>query len=162
MTPSEQPKPGLARNLFSRTLHSYFLMRRGLTLGVRAIVRSGDGRFLLVRHTYIPGWYFSGGGVEKGQSSVQASSKELHQETGLHLAKAPLLYGVYYNNGVSKRDHVVAYLCDVNNILDAKPNSIEIAEIGLFDFADMPPDVDPGTKRRIREIVLGDAVTESW
>lgn len=60
-------KLGLLRVLFSRTLHTYFLMRRGLTIGVRAIVRSNDGKFLLVRHIYTPGCYFPGGELKKGK-----------------------------------------------------------------------------------------------
>ncbi|WP_227538427.1 NUDIX domain-containing protein [Tritonibacter mobilis] len=59
-------KRGIARKLFVRLLHAYFLITRGMTLGARAIVRSDDGKFLLVRHTYTPGWHFPGGGVEKG------------------------------------------------------------------------------------------------
>ena len=65
------------RFLFSSMLHTYFLMCRGLILGVRAIVRSDDGKFLLVRHTYTPGWHFPGGGVEKGQTIEKALSNEL-------------------------------------------------------------------------------------
>ena len=159
--PAEK-KPSLARVVFSRALHTYFLMRRGLTIGVRAIVRSDDGKFLLVRHTYTPGWHFPGGGVEKGETIKQALSNELLQETGLRLADKPVFHGVFLNNGVSKRDHILAYLCVAKGSDDAKPASIEIAEIGYFDFENLPPDSDPGTVRRIREIVCGDAQTEGW
>ena len=159
--PAEK-RPSLARAVFSRALHTYFLMRRGLTIGVRAIVRSDDGKFLLVRHTYTPGWHFPGGGVEKGETTEQALINELRQETGLQLAHKPVLHGVFFNNGVSKRDHVLAYLCDAQGAFDAKPKSMEIAQIGYFDFENLPPDTDPGTVRRIREIVCGDAQTEGW
>ena len=159
--PAEK-KPSLARAVFSRALHTYFLMRRGLTIGVRAIVRSDDGKFLLVRHTYTPGWHFPGGGVEKGETIEQALSNELLQETGLRLADKPVFHGVFLNNGVSKRDHVMAYLVGVKGSVDAKPASIEIAEIGYFDFENLPPDTDPGTVRRMREIVCGDVKTENW
>lgn len=162
MTSATEKKPSLGRALFSRALHTYFLMRRGLTIGVRAIVRSVDGKFLLVRHTYTAGWHFPGGGVEKGETTGQALRNELLQETGLKLTTKPVLHGVFYNDGVSKRDHVLAYLCDAKGDVDAKPTSIEIAEIRYFDFEDLPPDTDPGTLRRINEIVLGALKTESW
>jgi hypothetical protein len=46
-------------------LQPWFRLTRGQTLGVRAVVRDGDGAFLLVRHTYVPGWTFPGGGVDR-------------------------------------------------------------------------------------------------
>lgn len=162
MTFAPEKKPNLPRALFSRVLHTYFLIRRGLTIGVRAIVQADDGKFLLVRHTYTPGWYFPGGGVEKGETTEQALSNELLQETGLQLANKPILHGVYYNNDVSERDHVLAYLCDVQGTIESKSTSMEIAEVCYFDFKDLPADTDPGTARRIREIVYGDTQTESW
>ena len=162
MKQSREKKLGHFRVLFSRTLHTYFLMRRGLTLGVRAIVRSNDGKFLLVRHTYTPGWHFPGGGVEKGQTTEQALRNELQQETNLKIIGKPVMHGLFYNNNVSKRDHVLAYYCDVQGGLEAKPTSIEISEIGYFSFEDLPLDTDPGTVRRIREISFGDEKTEVW
>lgn len=162
MTLASETKPGPARALFSRMLHTYFLMRRGLTIGVRAIVRSGDGKFLLVRHTYTPGWHFPGGGVEKGETAEQALSNELLQETGLKLVGKPVLHGVFHNNGASKRDHVLVYLCDVNGSVATKPTSMEIAEIRYFGLADLPQDTDPGTVRRMREIVEGAEQSECW
>lgn len=109
MTGSTLKKPEFIHALLSRMFHFYFLMRRGLTLGVRGIVRLDDGKFLLVRHTYIPGWYFPGGGVEKGQTIEQALSEELLQETGLKVVEKPVLYGVFHNNGVNKRDQVIVF-----------------------------------------------------
>lgn len=155
-------KASLARAVFSRSLHAYFFMRRGLTIGVRAIVRSDDGKFLLVRHTYTPGWHLPGGGIEKGETAEQALSNELLQETGLQLSSKPILHGMFHNDGVSKRDHVLVYLCEAIRITDAAPTSIEIAQVGYFEFGNLPLNTDAGTVRRIREIVCGDIKTESW
>ena len=59
-----------------------------MTLGVRAVVRSPKGEFLLVRHTYTPGWHFPSSGVEVGQATEEALFDELAQETGLaHLGR---------------------------------------------------------------------------
>ena len=160
-TQSEQ-KRGLFGKLFSRALHSYFLTVRGLTLGVRAIVRSDDGKFLLVRHTYMPGWYFPGGGVEKGETAVAALKNELLQETGLRLEGTPLLHGVFHNNGVSRRDHVLVYVCNVKDSVAKKSTSVEIAEIGYFDLDDLPDGTDPGTIRRMREVVESIEPLPEW
>ena len=162
MTSTPDAQRGFFRGLFSRTLHAYFLLTRGLTLGVRAVVRSEDGQFLLVRHTYTPGWHFPGGGVEKGETTLRAVEKELRQETGLRLNGAAELHGVFYNNAVNQRDHVLVYLCAAQGTLPSKSPSAEIAEIGFFDIADLPESIDPGTLRRIREIVDGIAPSEIW
>lgn len=162
MRQSSVKKRRFARALFSRTLHIYFLMSRGLTVGVRAIVRSNDDKFLLVRHTYTKGWHFPGGGVEKGQTIEQALRNELRQETGLRILGNPIMHGLFYNNSVSTRDHVVAYLCNVDEGFEAKPMSIEIAEIGYFSSENLPLDTDPGTVRRIQEIVTCAELSETW
>lgn len=151
-----------ARVIFSRALHTYFLARRGLTLGVRAVVRSDDGKFLLVRHTYTHGWHFPGGGVEKGQTAQQALRDELRQETGLLLVGTPVLHGVFHNYEVSKRDHVLVYLCNVEGKLEVKAKSLEIAEIGYFSLEDLPTDINPGTMRRIQAILAGEEISETW
>lgn len=162
MTSTPAKTRSIAPTLLSRILHTYFLMSRGLTIGVRAIVRSDDGKFLLVRHTYTPGWHFPGGGVEKGETAERALSNELRQETGLMLSGKPVLHGVFHNNDVSKRDHVLAYLCEVDAEVPKKPASMEIAEVGHFDFGNLPDDTDPGTVRRMREVVEGVPRDEMW
>lgn len=162
MTATVAPQRGFFRALFSRTLHAYFLLTRGLTLGVRAVVRSEDGKFLLVRHTYTPGWHFPGGGVEKGETTVYALEKELRQETGLKLIGTPILHGVFHNNTVNQRDHVLVYLCDITSTLPGKSLSAEIAEIGYFDLSELPDGTDHGTIRRIRELVDNTAPNAVW
>lgn len=162
MTSKTEQKRGFFGKLFSRALHSYFLMRRGLTLGVRAIVRSEDGKFLLVRHTYTPGWHFPGGGVEKGETAIVALENELRQETGLRLEGTPAFHGVFHNNGVSQRDHVLVYVCNVNGRAASKSTSVEIADIGYFDFDDLPEGTELGTIRRMREVIEGTEPCSEW
>lgn len=162
MTAASYKQRGLAGRLFSRALHTYFLVFRGLTLGVRAIVLSQDGKFLLVRHTYTPGWHLPGGGVEKRETAVSALSKELRQETGLNLIGIPVLHGVFHNSDISVRDHILVYLCDVEDSGMINACSHEIAEIGFFQFNDLPDCTDPGTIRRMQELINGTAPSEAW
>jgi 8-oxo-dGTP pyrophosphatase MutT (NUDIX family) len=161
MTSRSNNKISFTRALVSRLLHVYFLKRRGLTLGVRAIVRSDD-EFLLVRHTYTPGWHFPGGGVEKGETVEQALNNELIQETGLKLASKPVFHGVFHNIHVSDRDHVLVYICNIKGTIRNARKNIEIAELNFFHYDKLPPDIDHGTSRRIREIVFGEEMTETW
>ena len=162
MKASPDKKRSIVGMLISRLLHVYFVVTRGLTLGVRAVVQSDDGKFLLVSHTYTPGWHFPGGGVEKGQTAEEALGNELQQETGLRLCGAPKLLGVFHNSSTSSRDHVLVYRCQVEGKMPQKPPSMEIAEYGFFDLKALPAGIDAGTERRMREIVEGADQSDAW
>ena len=68
-----------------RLLHLGALLTQGVTLGVKAVVADADERILLVRHGYISGWHFPGGGVEPGETALDAGLRELDEELGLRL-----------------------------------------------------------------------------
>ena len=91
-----------------------------MTVGVRAVVLGSDNRIALVRHRYVHGWHLPGGGVEIGESAIEALSRELREEAAVVLTGEPELVGVFLNKNVSLRDHVFVY--SVRNF--------EIADIG--------------------------------
>lgn len=68
---------------------SAYLHEGGLKLRqkVRAVVVSDSGEFLLVRpHGYREGeWTLAGGGVEHGETAVQAMRREIAEELGMSL-----------------------------------------------------------------------------
>ncbi len=135
-------------------------VRRPLTVGVRAIVLNDRRHVLLVRHTYIDGWYFPGGGVEKGESLGAAVARELREEVGVHLQSAPRLFGAYTYLGEYKSDHIVLYATDNWTI---QPNTnLEIAEHGFYDPQTLPPDTSPGTKRRLAEFFDKAPLSDMW
>ena len=73
------------------------LFRRGMTFGVRAAVFDAEGRVFLVKHSYMPGWYLPGGGVERGETMRQALDRELMEEAGIRLSAPATLFGLYLN-----------------------------------------------------------------
>ncbi len=81
-----------------------------MTLGVRAAVLNDRGEVFLIRHTYTPGWHLPGGGVEVGETMVDALVKELREEACISLTGPAPLFGVYLNRKTSPRDHVALYV----------------------------------------------------
>ena len=74
--------------LMSRLAHFSFLITRPMTLGVRAVVIDRDEEVLLVRHGYVSGWHFPGGGVEVGETCMEALARELKEEANVALEGA--------------------------------------------------------------------------
>lgn len=141
-------KGWITRKIF----HWLFLLKRPLTLGVRVALENEKGEFLLVRHTYVKGWYLPGGGVELGETCDDAARKEVWEEAGIRMQGDLSLFGLYYNLAASPRDHVVLYhLVEDHTVADFKPNR-EIAEAGFFSEDDLPEEITKATKRRIEEI----------
>jgi 8-oxo-dGTP pyrophosphatase MutT (NUDIX family) len=132
-------------------MHRVFYLTRGMTVGVRAACFDGEGRVFLVRHTYVPGWYMPGGGMERGETALGALHKELREEGNLVVKGEPQLVHVYYNRMASKRDHVLFYRVDVKQTAPRLPN-MEIAESGFFSLDALPDGVTDATLRRLREL----------
>ena len=64
--------PSFRERLRLRLLHLGFLVTRPMSLGVRGIVITAGDEVLLVRHGYVSGWHFPGGGVEVGETCVES------------------------------------------------------------------------------------------
>lgn len=130
-------------------------VRRRMVLGARAALLDGD-RVLLLRHTYMPGWHFPGGGVEPGETAEEAARREAEEETGFRVEGSMTLLGLYLQkHEATNRDHVAVYVGrQYRQIRSFRPDA-EIAEIGWFAFDALPDGMNPGTARRIAEIASG-------
>jgi 8-oxo-dGTP pyrophosphatase MutT (NUDIX family) len=130
-------------------------VRRRMVLGARAVLLDGD-RVLLLRHTYMPGWHFPGGGVEPGETAEEAARREAEEETGFRVEGPMTLLGLYLQkHEATNRDHVAVYVGrQFREVKRFSPNG-EIAEIGWFPLDALPEGMNAGTARRIAEIVVG-------
>lgn len=132
-------------------MHKVFIVTRGMTMGVRAACFDESGRIFLVRHTYVPGWYMPGGGMERGETALGALAKELREEGHLEMVGPPELFHIYHNRTVSKRDHVVFYRVTVRQTAPRQPD-YEIAESGFFALDALPAGITEATARRLKEV----------
>jgi 8-oxo-dGTP pyrophosphatase MutT (NUDIX family) len=148
--------------LVLKVLQRYWRLTRSLTLGVQAVVLDGEGRILLVRHGYRPGWHFPGGGVEKGEAVGDALARELLEETGLTLTSPPQLYGIYSHFDAFPGDHIVLFVVRGWSRERVPEPSAEIAEQGFFPPHALPGGTSLGTLRRIAEVIDGAPRSERW
>jgi 8-oxo-dGTP pyrophosphatase MutT (NUDIX family) len=148
--------------LLRRIFHAYFLLVRGMTLGVRAVVLDADNRVFLVRHSYISGWYLPGGGVDLGETMEQAMRRELKEEGDIDLTGEAVLHGIFLNSHVSRRDHVAVYVVRQFKQDRLPAPNHEIVECGFFAIAALPEETTRGTRQRIAEVLDGTPPSATW
>lgn len=158
----ELPKPSRTARLVSWGLHTFWRFSRGMTLGVRAVVLDDRGRVFLIRHTYVPGWHLPGGGVETGETALEALARELREEAGIALAGEPELAGVFFNRRISRRDHVLVYVVRAFTVAETKQPDREIAEAGFFPLDALPEGTTRATRIRLSEILDGRPPATTW
>ncbi len=154
--------PRKTSRLLSWGLHTYWRFSRGMTLGVRGAVLDEHNRVFLIRHTYVPGWHLPGGGVETGETALEALDRELREEACIAMDGAPALVGVFYNRRISRRDHVLVYVIRRFTVLEAKQPDREIAEAGFFPLDRLPEGTTSATRRRLAEILEGQPPSVNW
>jgi len=136
-------------------------MRRGMTLGVRGVATDAESRVLLVKHTYLHGWWLPGGGVDKGETTQAAVVRELREEAGLIAQSEPRLISVHSNERFFPGDHVLVFAIDAFDLTERTSHG-EIAEIGWFALDALPEDTTPATRHRPAEIFGGAPADPNW
>lgn len=119
-----------------------------VTLGVR-ILLVRDGEVLLVRHSYREGWFLPGGGVKRRETLEQAVRREAREEVWAEIQDLRLV-GLFSNFIEAKSDHIAVFASE-QFTLGPDCKSDEIAEARFFPLDALPPEVSPGSERRIAE-----------
>jgi 8-oxo-dGTP pyrophosphatase MutT (NUDIX family) len=138
-------------------LFSFFSKK---TVGARALILQ-DEQILLVKHTYMPGWCTVGGGIDPGESPLQALQRELQEEVGIELKSPPPILSFYYSNKEDRDDYVILYVC-TDFIKQEPTTSDEIAEAKWFPLTQLPSDITPATQRRIEEYLDQRPLSDRW
>ncbi len=133
-----------------------------MTLGVRAVVLDDRNQVFLIRHTYVPGWHLPGGGVETGETALDALGRELREEACIAMDGTPDLFGVFFNRRSSRRDHVLVYVIRRFTVVEVKQPDREIAEAGFFPLDRLPEGTTLATRNRLAEILEGQPASANW
>ncbi|MCP4936257.1 MAG: NUDIX domain-containing protein [bacterium] len=145
-----------------KILQPFWRMTRGLTLGVQGMIIDENDQILLVRHGYRPGWHLPGGGVERGETIIQALGRELHEEVGVELAQAPKLHGIFANFTHFPGDHIAVYIVRHWHQINIPQPSVEILEQKFVSLDKLPEELAAGAGNRIREHFEDVAITAGW
>src|SRR5437762_2242462 len=114
-----------------------------------------DQRIFLITHTYVPGWQLPGGGVESGETVVEALARELVEEGNIEILEPPVLRGMFFNSRVSNRDHVAVFVVRSFRQACVPVPDREIAAHGFFSLDALPENTTSGARARIAEVMLG-------
>ena len=145
-----------------RVFHLYGRFARGLTMGVRAVVIDGEERVFLVKHSYVAGWHLPGGGVEVGETVLDALKRELIEEGRIEILGEAELHGLFFNSYASRRDHVAIFVVrKFHQDRMPEPNR-EITACGFFDLDKLPEETTFGTRLRIAEVLDGKPAIPTW
>ena len=121
-------------------------------MGIVAAARTADGRWLLIRRSDSGKWALPGGTLEWGETVSQGIARELAEEAGVELLGPSELCGVYSNPERDYRFHAVTILVSVrvSEPRHAPRNPLEIAEVRLFERAELPETLSMGMTDMLR------------
>lgn len=145
-----------------RLMHWSFLLTRPMSLGVRGIVIDAGDRVLLVRHGYVSGWHFPGGGVEVGETCLESLARELEEEARVAIEGPPVLHGIFLNTQSSRRDHIAAYVVRTFRVVGDRRPDWEIAEARFFPRLALPEGTTRAARARLAEIFDSAPLSERW
>jgi 8-oxo-dGTP pyrophosphatase MutT (NUDIX family) len=146
---------------FLYTLYkSQWFFTRPVTLGVRVMMLQ-DRQVLLLRHTYQEGWFFPGGGMQRGETVEQAARREAREEAGADLGLLRL-FGLYSHFYEHKSDHIALFICEEFTL--GGESDAEIAEVKFFPLSALPGGIAYGHTRRVAEYLANPhgIVTGTW
>jgi ADP-ribose pyrophosphatase YjhB (NUDIX family) len=135
---------------------------RAMLLGVRGIVADDANRIYLVRHSYVEGWHFPGGGVERGETLIDALARELEEEGNIILDGPPILHGIFFNKKLGNRDHIGVYLVRQFHQTGIRAPDYEIVESGFFPLDQLPDGLSTSTRARLAEVFEAAPISPRW
>ncbi|MCB9746054.1 MAG: NUDIX domain-containing protein [Alphaproteobacteria bacterium] len=143
---SVDPKRWLMRGVH-RLRRLGWRLTRPVKVGARAIPVREDGALCMVRHSYLQGWFFPGGGVDGGETPEQAAVRELAEETGLRPTGPARFVALHSAFRYGMSDHVAVYAVPVAG--EPRVDGWEIVEAGFFPEDALPEALSPSTREQL-------------
>ena len=119
-----------------------------------------DNKVLLVRHSYVGGWLFPGGGVGRAEPPAEAILRELRVEIGLVRSSPPEFVGLYSRRTGWVTDVIALYRID-NAEFNFRSN-LEIREVQFVDPVAPPDGTPPSVRRRLSEFARLQPQSAHW
>ncbi len=91
-------------------LHFYWRFARAMTLGVRALVVDGQAASFWSSTAMSAAGICPAAGSRPARRWRQALLRELSEEGNIEVTEPPQLYGMYFNDRDSRRDHVALFV----------------------------------------------------
>lgn len=130
---------------------------RPKTIGALALVVDGEGRVLLVNHSYedtvlrLPG-----GGARRGETLHECAARELREETGIRAAADDLeLLGVYAGRESGQAAFLAVFVVPAGVWSGEPAISAELDSVEFHLPEELPAAASPATRRRIEEFAAG-------
>lgn len=128
-----------------------WFVRRPRTFGAHAVALLPEGRIVLVRLWYAPGWRLPGGGRSADEPAIDAALRELREEIGMTSHGEAALACELEESVDFKRD--LASLVIVRDVrYRPKRWSWEVESVREFALDDLPPDISPHTSRWLKTV----------
>jgi 8-oxo-dGTP pyrophosphatase MutT (NUDIX family) len=128
-----------------------WFIRRPRTFGAHAIALTPEGRLVLVKLWYAPGWRLPGGGRDAAEPAMDAALRELREEIGMisHGSVQPV--GELEERADFRRD--LASLVIVRDV-EYRPKrwSWEVESVRDVALTELPSDLSPQTRRWLRTV----------
>lgn len=119
----------------------YWFLLRPYRPGAKTFIFR-EGKILLVRIGYAhKKWVLPGGGIERGEESIQAAIREVQEETGLVLSNLLYVSERAYTNQYKKV--TVFYYTATTTTEDLIIDGQEIVNAGWFSLDSLPIEVSP-------------------
>ena len=132
------------------------LLRRPV-VGIAALARTPDGRYVLIRRSDSGEWAMPGGTLEWGETLRVAIERELLEEAGTRLVSLGEVIGVYSRPDRDPRFHAVTLIVEATVAPPSHPpdNPLEILEVRAFAEAELPSSLSHGMSEMLQNARAG-------
>lgn len=128
-----------------------WFVRRPKTFGAHAVALTPEGRLVLVKLRYAPGWRLPGGGRHAQEPAIEAALRELREEIGM-TAHGPVQLACELEESTDFRRDTASVV--IVRDVEYRPRrwSWEVEQVREAELGAPPPDVSPQTVRWLKEV----------